>query len=122
MKNNLDLSLYLVTDSTYHTEESLLYTVEEACKGGVTMVQLREKNTGGRDYLEKACKILLRHKSPDTLCGLVRNIGRDGQTREILPLSRLSSAEADMFTTVFIGSAATRRIGDRMVTPRGYEL
>ena len=45
MKNNLDLSLYLVTDSTYHTEESLLYTVEEACKGGVTMVQLREKNT-----------------------------------------------------------------------------
>lgn len=43
MKNNLDLSLYLVTDSTYHTEESLLYTVEKACKGGVTMVQLREK-------------------------------------------------------------------------------
>ena len=57
MKNNLDLSLYLVTDSTYHTEESLLYTVEEACKGGVTMVQLREKNTGGRDYLEKACRL-----------------------------------------------------------------
>ncbi len=57
MKNNLDLSLYLVTDSTYHTEESLLYTVEEACKGGVTLVQLREKNTGGREYLEKARKI-----------------------------------------------------------------
>ena len=57
MTKNLDLSLYLVTDSTYHTEESLLYTVEEACKGGVTLVQLREKNTGGRDYLKKACKI-----------------------------------------------------------------
>lgn len=55
--DHLDLSLYLVTDSTYHTEESLLHTVEEACKGGVTLVQLREKNTGGRDYLEKACKI-----------------------------------------------------------------
>lgn len=57
MTKNLDLSLYLVTDSTYHTEESLLYMVEEACKGGVTLVQLREKNTGGRDHLEKACKI-----------------------------------------------------------------
>ena len=56
MKNNLDLSLYLVTDSTYHTEESLLYTVEEACKGGVTMVQLREKNTGGRGKsLQASC-------------------------------------------------------------------
>lgn len=55
--NNLNVSLYLVTDSTYHTEESFLRTVEDACKGGVTLVQLREKNTGGRDYLEKACKV-----------------------------------------------------------------
>ena len=47
--NNLNVSLYLVTDSTYHTEESFLRTVEDACKGGVTLVQLREKNTGGRD-------------------------------------------------------------------------
>lgn len=57
MKNNLDVSLYLVTDGTYHTEESFLHTVEEACKGGVTLVQLREKDTGGRDYLEKARKV-----------------------------------------------------------------
>ena len=55
--NNLNVSLYLVTDSTYHTEESFLRTVEDACKGGVTLVQLREKNTGGRDYLEKASKV-----------------------------------------------------------------
>ncbi len=47
MKNNLDLSLYLVTDSTYHTEESLLYTVEEACKGGVTMCSFARRIAGG---------------------------------------------------------------------------
>lgn len=58
MKNqNPDLTLYLVTDSTYHTEESLLHTVEEACRGGITLLQLREKNIGGREYLEKARKI-----------------------------------------------------------------
>lgn len=58
MKNqSLDLTLYLVTDSTYHTEESLLHTVEEACKGGITLIQLREKNVGGKEYLEKAIKI-----------------------------------------------------------------
>ena len=45
-RKDLDVTLYLVTDSTYHTEESLLHTVEEACKGGVTLVQLREKNKG----------------------------------------------------------------------------
>lgn len=56
-EKDLDLTLYLVTDSTYHTEESFLKTVEEACKGGVTLIQLREKNIGGREYLEKAVKI-----------------------------------------------------------------
>lgn len=53
----LDLTLYLVTDSSYHTEESLLKTVEEACRGGVTLVQLREKEAGGREYLKKAQKV-----------------------------------------------------------------
>ena len=56
-RKDLDVTLYLVTDSTYHTEESLLHTVEEACKGGVTLVQLREKNKGGREYLDKAFKV-----------------------------------------------------------------
>lgn len=54
---NFDISLYLVTDSTYHTEESLLHTVEEACKGGVTFLQLREKKKGGNDYLSLALKV-----------------------------------------------------------------
>lgn len=58
MKNqSLDLTLYLVTDSTYHTEESLSHTVDEACKGGITLLQLREKNVSGREYLEKSAKI-----------------------------------------------------------------
>lgn len=53
----LDLTLYLVTDSSYHTEESFLKTVEQACAGGVTLVQLREKQRGGREYLELARKV-----------------------------------------------------------------
>ena len=57
MKTDLDMTLYLVTDSTYHTEETFYKTIEEACQGGVTLVQLREKNCGGREYLEKAMKV-----------------------------------------------------------------
>ncbi|MDO4270556.1 MAG: thiamine phosphate synthase [Eubacteriales bacterium] len=53
----LDLTLYVVTDSTYHTPESLLHTVEQACAGGATLVQLREKERGGRDYLELAQRV-----------------------------------------------------------------
>lgn len=73
-----------------------------------------------KDYLQKACDILLETVPAETQCGLVRNIGRDGESVRILTLGRLRNTEADMFTTVFIGSSQTREIGKRLVTPRGY--
>lgn len=73
-------------------------------------------------HLRRACDILLEYKSPDTVCGWVRNIGRAEQSRRLLRLSELREAALDMFTTVFIGSSATREIGGSMVTPRGYEV
>ena len=54
---DFDLTLYLVTDSTGHDLSSFLQTVEEACRGGVTLVQLREKSSGGREYLERAIAV-----------------------------------------------------------------
>ena len=72
------------------------------------------------DYLRKACDILLQHKSADTVCGIVNNIGRDGETVKVLPLRELRETEVDMFTTVFIGNSQTKVIDGKMVTPRGY--
>ena len=72
------------------------------------------------DYLRRACEILLRHKRPDTLCGAVRNIGREGEEAELMSLSALADYRADMFTTVFVGNDRTREIDGKMVTPRGY--
>ena len=75
-----------------------------------------------KDYLKKACEILLRYKRGETVCGYVRNIGREGEEAEILSLLQLREAQVDMFTTVFIGNSTTRRIGDKMVTQRGYRI
>ena len=72
------------------------------------------------DYLKKACDILMRHKAPQTVCGIVRNIGRQGQSSELLSLEQLRDTAVDMFTTVFIGNAQTMITDGRMVTPRGY--
>lgn len=52
-----DPTLYVITDSTYHTTETLLHAVDEACAGGATLIQLREKDTGGRDYLALAQQV-----------------------------------------------------------------
>ncbi|HIZ82226.1 MAG TPA: precorrin-3B C(17)-methyltransferase [Candidatus Mediterraneibacter pullistercoris] len=73
------------------------------------------------DYLKKACEMILEYRSPDTVCGIVRNIGRDGETYEILSLERLKDTQVDMFTTVFVGNSNTMELNGRMVTPRGYK-
>ena len=73
-----------------------------------------------RDCLRRACEILLQTRGGDTVCGLTRQIGREGESMRLLTLSELRDAEADMFTTVFIGSSNTLICKGRMVTPRGY--
>ena len=74
-----------------------------------------------KDHLRRACDILLGSRSPETVCGWVKNIGREGQEHRVLTLAELREADLDMFTTVFIGNSQTREAGGRMVTPRGYE-
>jgi thiamine-phosphate pyrophosphorylase len=53
----LDTTMYFITDSTNYSEEEFLYRVEEACKGGVTLLQLREKDRTTREYLSLAQKV-----------------------------------------------------------------
>lgn len=72
------------------------------------------------DYLQRACDILLRDKDPDTVCGTVRNIGREREEGKLLTLAQLRDTQVDMFTTVFIGNSQTKVLGGKMVTPRGY--
>ena len=74
------------------------------------------------DYLKRACDIILGQTKEDRVCGIVSNIGREGQNARVLMLSELRDTRVDMFTTVFIGNSQTKRIGERMVTPRGYRI
>ncbi len=63
----LDTTMYFITDSTNYSEEEFLYRVEEACKGGVTLIQLREKERTTREYLylaEKVHEITQRYDIP----------------------------------------------------------
>ena len=96
--------------------------LELAAPGDFVLCLYNPSSRRRRDHLRMACDIVLAHRGPETVCGWVRNAGRAQEEHQMLTLGELREAQVDMFTTVFIGSAATRRIGDRMVTPRGYEL
>ena len=63
----LDTTMYFITDSTNLSEEEFLRRVEEACKGGVTLIQLREKDRTTREYIalaEKVHEITTRYDIP----------------------------------------------------------
>ncbi len=53
----LDTTMYFITDSTGYDEAEFLRRVENACRGGVTLIQLREKERTTRAYLSLAEKV-----------------------------------------------------------------
>lgn len=73
------------------------------------------------DYLQRACDIVMKYVSKDTVCGYVQNIGREGEKSVVLTLEQLRDCSVDMFTTVFIGNSQTKEVNGKMVTPRGYK-
>ena len=95
--------------------------IEGASMGDLAICLYNPGSKKRSGHLKRACEIMLKHKSPDTVCGWVRNIGRNGQECKTLTLAQLADYEADMFTTVFIGNAATYLYKGKMITARGYE-
>ena len=100
--------------------ETIERRLECAAMGDFAVALYNPSSVKRRDYLQRACDILLRHAKPETVCGAVRNIGREGEVVEVMTLAELRDYEADMFTTVFVGNSHTRVIDGHMVTPRGY--
>ena len=55
--NSFDTGLYFITDSTGLSEETFLRRTEAALQGGVTLLQIREKDKTTREYLHLAQKV-----------------------------------------------------------------
>lgn len=75
-----------------------------------------------KDYLMKACDILLRTIEEDRPCGYVENIGREGTKAVTCTLKELREADVNMFTTVYVGNSGTEIIDGKLVTKRGYQI
>lgn len=93
----------------------------EAAGRADLVVALYNPRSERRDWqLEEARTILCRHRPADTPVGVVRDAYRPGQQVTVTTLSDLDVAPVQMTTLVVVGSSATRVVGGRMVTPRGY--
>ena len=100
--------------------ETIEKRLDCAAAADLTIALYNPASHGRPDHLKRACDILLRRLPGERLCGIVRNIGREGQSSRILTLAELREAEVDMFCTVLIGSAVVKTVAGQLVTPRGY--
>ncbi|SDB22386.1 precorrin-3B C(17)-methyltransferase [Butyrivibrio sp. INlla16] len=95
--------------------------LRSAAQADMVIVLYNPESKSRSGYLSHACDILLETVAHDRICGIVKNIGRDGEVKKVMTISELKSADADMFSTVFIGNSTTKKIEDLMVTSRGYK-
>ena len=93
----------------------------DAAHGDFVICLYNPSSKKRHDYLQKACDLMLKYKSEETVCGIVGNIGRDGESEKVMTLKELRDTQVDMFTTVFIGNSQTKNINGKMVIPRGYK-
>ncbi len=113
----------LISLSDRLTELSLIEKrLRAAAMADMAIVIYNPESKGRKGYLSHACDILLEELSPDRICGITRNIGRSQESFSVMTLAELKNAEADMFSTVFIGNSSTKKVGDYMVTERGYRV
>ena len=102
--------------------EKIEKRLEAAATGDFVIVLYNPSSHKRKDYLMKACDILLCSIEEERVCGYVENIGRDGTKAETCTLGELKDREVNMFTTVFIGNSESEIINGKLITKRGYKV
>lgn len=94
--------------------------LEAAASSDLVIALYNPSSSRRRAQLGRAVEIVLRYRPPETPVGLVRNAYRPGQRVIVTDLGFVLDESVDMLTIVLIGNSATIRIGERLVTRRGY--
>lgn len=102
--------------------EQIERRLRAAAEGDFAMAIYNPSSRKRADYLMRACGILLEKLSPETACGYVSNIGREGTAVEVCSLAELQDKRVDMFTTVFVGNSQSRIQDGKLITKRGYRI
>ena len=100
--------------------EKIEKRLRAAAVADLCIVLYNPSSKGRKEHLHRAAQILAEHVPQSRICGIADRIGREGEKTRVMTLGELTDAETDMFSTVFIGNSSTKRLGNRMVTPRGY--
>jgi precorrin-3B C17-methyltransferase len=102
--------------------EKIKRRLEAAASADFAIVLYNPKSEGRIEPLAQAYEILLKHMTPETPVGIVKQAGRKGEEVMLIALKDLLAAEIDMVTTIIVGNSATKVVNGKMITARGYTL
>lgn len=102
--------------------EKIEKRLRAAAQGDFAIAIYNPSSHRRKDYLKRACEILLSDLEESRACGYVENIGREGMRATTCTLGELKDREVNMFTTVFIGNAESEIINGKLITKRGYHV
>jgi precorrin-3B C17-methyltransferase len=96
--------------------------VEAAAKADFVIVLYNPKSKKRTWQLDRAIEMINKHRNGKTPVGVVRNATREGQAVRITTLSHLDKSKVDMLSILLVGNSQTQIMGEKMVTPRGYNI
>jgi len=97
--------------------------LQAAAKADFVIVLYNPKSKKRISLLERAWKIIMKHRSPETPVGIVKNAYREREEVSLISLNEAPSfKDIDMVTTIIVGNQKTFVKNGYMVTPRGYDL
>ncbi len=100
--------------------ERIEHRLRCAAQGGFVLGLYNPRSRGRPELLDRAVAILGEYRPGGTCVGVVRQGYREEQSVQMATLATLATSTVDMLTVLIVGSEATRRLGNFLVTPRGY--
>lgn len=95
--------------------------LDAAAAADFVIVLYNPRSKGRAGHINRAREIILKHRAPSTITGIVNGAMREQERIIVTDLEKMRDGDIDMQTTVIIGNSKTFRWHDLMITPRGYE-
>ncbi len=95
--------------------------LECAARGDFVIALYNPRSKKRTEHIERAVQIIRRHRSPTTPVAVVTSAFRKGETIILTELDDVAAHPVSMLSVVIVGNSQTRREGNYLVTPRGYD-
>jgi precorrin-3B C17-methyltransferase len=102
--------------------EVIVKRLTHAAQSDMVICIYNPKSAKRSEQIKEAQALLLQYRHRNTVVGIARNVGREGESVTITTLGGMLRYKIDMLTVLIIGNSTTTLCAGAMVTPRGYKV